>query len=117
VINSSNMDVGPNLSSDGLTLYFLSDRPGGSGGWDLWLSTRKSKTDPREKPVNVGPTVNSSFNEGSPRISNDGLELYFDSNRRPGGQGGSDIWVSRRASNSDAGARQKSGPYCQWLNV
>jgi Tol biopolymer transport system component len=48
-------------------------------------------------PVNLGAVVNSSFNDQGPAISKDGLSLYFSSGR-PGGFGGSDIWVSQRAS-------------------
>jgi Tol biopolymer transport system component len=48
-------------------------------------------------PVNLGPVINSSFNEGNPAISKDGLSLYFASNR-PGGIGGNDIWVAHRDS-------------------
>lgn len=99
VINSPGLDAGPNVSSDGLTLYFMSDRPGGAGGWDLWSATRKSAAEAWETPINLGEPVNSRFNEASASLSSDGLELYFDSNR-PGGQGGVDIWVSRRASRS-----------------
>jgi WD40-like Beta Propeller Repeat len=56
-------------------------------------------------PVNLGPVVNSAYNDNSPAISKDGLSLYITSSAlpsppgsRPGGQGGADIWVSQRAS-------------------
>src|SRR5438552_10437020 len=45
-------------------------------------------------PVNLGPVVNSAFNDQHPSISRDNLSLYFVSNR-PGGFGGNDIWVTR----------------------
>ena len=48
-------------------------------------------------PVNLGAPVNTSFNEQGPTLSSDGLSLYFGSDRQPGGLGGFDIWVSRRA--------------------
>src|SRR5437870_5414963 len=48
-------------------------------------------------PVNLGAVINSPFNDQGPAISKDGLSLYFSSGR-PGGFGGSDIWVSQRAS-------------------
>jgi WD40-like Beta Propeller Repeat len=48
-------------------------------------------------PVNLGPVINSSSNDGNPAISKDGLTLYFASNR-PGGVGGNDIWVAHRES-------------------
>ena len=102
-INSSADDVVPTISGDGLELYFTSDRPGGSGGSDLWVAMRETIEDPWGTPVNLGPTVNSPYNEGSPSISPDGLALYFDDypNPRPGGVGGVDIWVTTRPTVSD----------------
>ena len=50
-------------------------------------------------PVNLGPTVNSPATDFGPAISREGLSLYISSDR-PGGFGGEDIWVSRRASRS-----------------
>ena len=61
-------------------------------------------------PVNLGPTVNTGFIDAGPALSKDGLSLYFNSSR-PGGFGGNDIWVSRRASREDAwGAPVNVGP-------
>lgn len=94
-------DGGPSTSADGLTLYFVSDRPGGSGELDLWVAARTTTSDPWQRPVNLGPTINSRDGEASPSISTDGLELYFDSSsRRPGGQGDADLWVTKRATRS-----------------
>jgi hypothetical protein len=47
-------------------------------------------------PVNLGPVINTAFNEQGPTLAKDGLTLYFGSNR-PEGFGGFDIWISRRA--------------------
>jgi len=96
-VNSSHKDWTPDLSADGLTLLFASDRPGGQGGHDLWMCQRASPNGPFGQPVNLGPTVNSSANDGDPAISADGLKLYFTSDR-PGGQGDSDLWKCTRAS-------------------
>ncbi|MFC1766819.1 TolB family protein, partial [Planctomycetota bacterium] len=52
------------------------------------------------EPVNLGPTVNTSSDDGTPAISADGLELYF-SSRRPGGSGSWDIWVMTRTTIND----------------
>jgi hypothetical protein len=49
------------------------------------------------EPVNLGPVVNSPFNDIAPAISKDGLSLYFQSNRPAGSFGGLDLWVSQRA--------------------
>jgi len=62
-------------------------------------------------PVNLGAVVNSPYNEQHPAISKDGLSLYISSTRPEGGYGGSDIWVSRRASIDDPwGAPENLGP-------
>ena len=100
IVNSSSYDSDMSISADGLTLYFGSDRPGGLGSYDIWVSTRETLGDPWGEPVNLGPTVNSSDWEGPPSISTNGLELYF-SCRRPGGSGGMDLWITTRASASE----------------
>ena len=91
-INSSVLDWSPTISADGLLLVFGSDRPGGSGGEDLWMTRRTTIDDPWSEPVNLGPTINSGRLEASPEISHDGRSLLFSSNRRDGRVGGVDIW-------------------------
>ncbi|HUT35704.1 MAG TPA: protein kinase [Planctomycetota bacterium] len=93
VVNTSKAELAPCLSADGLTLIFKSDRSGGHGAADLWMSTRRSATEPFGQPVNLGPMVNSSQQEGGPTLSADGRTLYFCSTC-PGGQGSSDLWQS-----------------------
>ncbi len=96
-INTRYNEGGPSISPDGLSLFFVSDRPGGCGGHDIWVARRETKSGPWGQPENLGQTVNSSSNDGSTSMSADGLELYFASNRRPGGYGSEEIWVSRRS--------------------
>ena len=96
-VNSSALDGGPALSPDGLTLFFVSDRQGGQGKWDLWMSTRAALNAPWGEPVNLGPTVNSSSPEFSPALSPDGLTLFFSASRS-GGQGEVDLCMSTRAA-------------------
>ena len=103
MVNSAATEHAPSISTDGLTLYFAEqpdklERPGGSGNGDIWVTTRKTKRDPWGKPVNLGPTVNSSAWDQSPSISDDGLSLYFDSERG----GGSTIWVTKRKTVRDS---------------
>lgn len=103
-VNSRFDETGPCISDDGLTLYFASDRPGGSGDFDLWVATRRTSKDPWGEPVNLGPAVNSEYYDNHPSISADGLTLYFDS-RRPGVSsepGYNDIYMTRRATVNDA---------------
>ncbi len=121
-VNSSSTDGYPNISFDGLTLYFVSVRSGGYGGMDLWVATRKTKDDDWSTPVNLGPPVNSSSNETCPNISSDGLTLYFSeyglsafdygsSGWRHGGFGECDIWMATRATtNDDWGEPVNLGP-------
>ncbi|HEY3196199.1 MAG TPA: hypothetical protein VGK42_13270 [Candidatus Dormibacteraeota bacterium] len=94
-INSDGFDGGPSISADALTIYFISDRAGGSGGGDIWSATRPTTADAFANPKNLGPVVNSARNEGAPDISTDGLELFFD---RDDGL----IWRSSRPSLSDS---------------
>jgi beta-lactamase regulating signal transducer with metallopeptidase domain len=99
-VNSSAGDVAPSISTDGLSLYFISKRPGGFGDMDIWVTTRKTKNDPWGTPVNLGQTVNSPGMENNPDISSDGSTLYFVSGRpgNVGGDGYVDIWqVSLKA--------------------
>ena len=98
-VNSPSWDVAPCISSDGLSLYFQSDRAGGWGSHDIWVTTRETVQDPWGEPVNLGPTVNSSAVDGIPSITANG-ELYFNS-MRPGGYGHIDTWVTTRASISE----------------
>jgi Tol biopolymer transport system component len=99
--NTSYSDQGPNISADGLELYFCSGRPGGSGNRDLWVATRPTASNPWGEPVNLGPTVNSSASEWTPSISADGLELFFFSGAGRGGRGSYDLWVTTRATKED----------------
>ncbi len=100
VINTGANDQGPALSKDGRSLYFTSDRPGGEGGFDLWVSRRESEDAPWGAPANLGPTVNSSGVEQAPALSPDGHDLYFLSTR-PGGFGGADLYVASRNHTHD----------------
>jgi Tol biopolymer transport system component len=100
-VNTSYRDSSPAISADGLTLFFDSDRPGGSGGLDIWVTTRTTKSDPWGTPVNLGPTVNVSSHDAYPSVSADGLTLFIQSNR-PGGYGKYDIWMTTRQTKDDS---------------
>ena len=102
-VNTSYMDGPQCMSADGLSLYITSNRPGGYGNYDLWMSTRTTTKENWSAPVNLGPTVNSSADECFASISADGLELYFaeEDIARPGGYGSADVWVTTRPTVSD----------------
>ncbi|HEX9348626.1 MAG TPA: hypothetical protein VF919_13705 [Gemmatimonadales bacterium] len=97
LVNSSALDGNAGLSTDGLTLYFVSARPGGFGNNDIWMSHRQCVPCAWETPVNLGAAINSDAVEGAPTISEDGRMLFFFSSR-PGGFGGADVYVSYRVS-------------------
>ena len=83
-VNSFSYDYWACPSADGLELFFTSDRPGGSGFDDLWVTTRTTMIEPWGEPVNLGPVVNTASSETSPCLSADGLELYFIENSSDG---------------------------------
>jgi Tol biopolymer transport system component len=93
-------EQGAAISKDGLSLYFHSNRPGGFGGADIYVSQRPSVDAPWGPPQNLGPNTNTPGTEASPMLSPDGHSLYFQSNR-PGGFGGTDLYVSRRHNKRD----------------
>ncbi len=99
-VNGPYIDMEPCVSADGLTLYFNSDRPGGYGDFDIWMTRRSTKESDWETPVNLGPPINSSASETEPCISSDGLTLYFDSNRT-GSFGDYDLYISSRPTKDD----------------
>lgn len=91
----------PTVSKDGLSLYFTASlRSDSLGGWDIYVCRRNSVNDAWGAPQNLGPGINTPYDEGAPFVSIDGHRLYFQSNR-PGGFGGSDLYVSRRHDNDD----------------
>ena len=100
VVNSAFNDFGPALSRDRLSLYFGSNRPGGFGGTDIYVSQRASLEDPWGPPTNLGPNVNTPFADNIPAFSRDGHWMFLNSDR-PGTLGGMDLWVSWRAHTRD----------------
>ncbi len=85
----------PSVSPDGKKLFFVSDRPGGSGGTDIWYCDNLGNQ--WGAPTNMGPIVNSPGNEMFPYLHRDST-LYFASNGHPG-LGGLDIFYSRLSKN------------------
>jgi len=90
-INTASWDRMGCLSPDGLILFFDSQRSGGYGELDIWMSKRPTVSDDWGPPVNLGPPVNTVYTEGRPSISSDGSTLYFSSSRS-GGHGYVDLW-------------------------
>jgi hypothetical protein len=92
-INTAYRDYGPALTADGNHLYLCSNRPGGYGGWDLYVVDKVGGV--WRSPVNLGSVINTSYEEESPWISPDGNLLIFAS-QRSGGNGAFDLWMSRK---------------------
>jgi Tol biopolymer transport system component len=93
----------PFTSRDGKHLFIASNRAGGFGGIDVWVSTRSGPDEPWGEPVNAGPEVNSPVNDFCPTLARDGHTFYFVSNRaNDDACGGTDIYVTRwRAGSFD----------------
>lgn len=100
LFNSPIRDNAPCISADGLTLYFHSSNPSGFGGEDIWMVTRNDFNSNWQEPRNLGQLINTSKNEFSVSESEDGLNLYFSSDRL-GGYGGYDLWVASRNSKNE----------------
>jgi hypothetical protein len=92
--NGPDLDGCPFISRDGQSFYMASNRPGGLGGIDIWVSKRIGDDGPWGPPVNVGAPVNSADNDFCPTLARDGRHFYFVSNR-PGGCGGADMYATR----------------------
>ncbi|UCD52957.1 MAG: PD40 domain-containing protein [Phycisphaerales bacterium] len=99
IVNTSRFEGDPEISGDGLSLFFHGHRPGGYGTCDIWVTTRATREDDWGPPLNLGPAVNSSSGEIDPGISPDGLAFFFCASR-VGGYGAGDIWLAARASSS-----------------
>lgn len=93
-INSAGWESQPSLSSDGRIIYFVSDRRGGLGNRDLYFSYQLDDGK-WTKAENLGPSINTPYDEISPFIHANGRTLYFASTGRPG-FGGYDIFKSEK---------------------
>jgi len=106
-VNSEYWDSQPSISPDGSTLYFVSNRPGGYGSYDIWKSTLQSDGY-WSTAVNLGPKINTRYDEHTPFIHPDGKTLYFSSDGWPG-MGSKDIFLSRMDENGAWGTAQNLG--------
>ncbi len=93
-INTPYWETHATLSADGKTLYFVSDRPGGMGGRDIYRSVKLPNNE-WSKALNVGTPINSEYDEDSPFFHPDGKTLYFSSNGDQS-MGGFDIFFSKK---------------------
>jgi hypothetical protein len=117
-VSSVAADITPAISTDGLALYFASNRTGSIGSNDIWVSRRAGASDPWGVPENLGAPINSVVVDVGPSLALDGQTLYFGSSRPSsadeiGACGGAstplahcdnDIWQSQRECDA-AGCR------------
>lgn len=106
-INTQYWESSPSLSPDKEALYFSSNRPGGYGGKDLYVSYR-GKDGQWGKPVNMGPNINTSGDELAPFIHADNNTLYFTSNGLAG-YGGTDLYLLRKDESGNWGKPENLG--------
>ncbi len=97
-INSAYNEDAASLTPDGTKLYFTSDRPGGYGGYDIYVSKQNKKGE-WDTPVNLGPTINTHFDERAPFIHPDCKTLYFSSSGHKT-IGKRDIFISKQKGNN-----------------
>ena len=108
LVNSSDMENSPTLSSDGLTLIFSSKEwIGGRTNSKLLQSTRKTTDSRWEKPELLGAEINNTGSERDACLSADSLTLFFTS-ERDGGLGAADIWMCERGGVSDTWSTPKN---------
>jgi outer membrane protein OmpA-like peptidoglycan-associated protein/tetratricopeptide (TPR) repeat protein len=107
-VNTAYWESQPSISPNGRMLFFVSNRPGGMGGMDIWYSILGSNGR-WGRPVNPGKTINTSGDEFSPFIYFNGKTLYFSSNGRET-FGGHDIYVTKMNPDSTWTAPENLGP-------
>ena len=95
LINTEFWESSPSLSPDKKDLYFSSNRPGGFGGKDIWVSHR-TPSGKWGEPENLGQEVNTSADEGCPFMHADNSTLYFNSNGHAG-YGSTDLFLTRKS--------------------
>jgi outer membrane protein OmpA-like peptidoglycan-associated protein/Tol biopolymer transport system component len=91
-LNSVAWDSQPTLSADGKSIYFVSNRRGGYGGFDLYVSHYNGEQ--WGEPENLGPVINTANDDQAPFIHFDNRTLYFSSDGHPG-MGKQDLFFSR----------------------
>lgn len=91
-INSKDWETHITVSSDGNSLFFVSDRPSGMGGKDIYRCV-KLPNGKWSKPLNLGPKINTKYDEDAPYLHPDGKKLFFASEGH-NSMGGLDIMYS-----------------------
>jgi len=106
-INTKYWESHASISKDGRTLFFTSNRRGGHGATDIFKSVMDEE-DEWSDPINLGSTINTTLNEDTPFITEDGSSLFF-SSQGHNSMGGYDIFVSRLDGEGDWGIPENLG--------
>lgn len=106
-VNTNAWESQPTMAADGRTIYFVSNRPGGYGGMDIWKTTMTAEG-AFTAPENLGATINTPGDDAAPFIHSDGRTLYFASNGRVG-MGGYDIYYATLQSDGTWSEPQNLG--------
>lgn len=106
-INTKAWESQPTLSSDGSTLYFTSNRAGGLGNKDIWVSYKQANGQ-WGRPENLGDDINTSGSEQAPFIHADNQTLYFMSDEHPG-MGAHDLFLARKQEDGSWGKPENLG--------
>jgi tetratricopeptide (TPR) repeat protein len=106
-VNTDAWESQPTFSSDGKTVYFVSNRYGSVGGSDIWKTTMINEGD-FSRPENLGNIINTRGDEVSPFLHPDNQTLYFASTGHRG-FGGKDLFISRIDSNGNWGTPKNIG--------
>jgi outer membrane protein OmpA-like peptidoglycan-associated protein len=99
-INSPYYEGMPTLSADNRLLVFASDRPGGYGGLDIWISRFENGL--WQLPANAGPEINTAGNDLAPFLDADNTTLYFSSDGHTG-MGGYDLFIAKKVNDTTWG--------------
>ena len=105
-VNTAYWESSPSLSPDKKTMYFSSNRPGGYGGRDVYMS--EFKNNHWAQAINMGSHINTVGDEIAPYMHSDNQTLFFTSNGLPG-YGGADIFITRKDSNNIWGIPENIG--------
>lgn len=96
VSTSDYLEVEPLLSPDGNQLYIMSNRPGGEGATDIWVSEMVNGE--WSEPENLGAPINSPYSDHCVYFTGENWEFAYWTSTRPGGYGGNDIWMSEKVN-------------------
>ncbi len=107
-VNTAYWESQPSISPNGRMLFFVSNRPGGMGGMDIWYAVMDNNGR-WNRPVNPGKAINTAGDEFSPFIYFNGKTLYFSSNGRES-FGGHDIYVTTMNRDSTWTTPENLGP-------